>query len=204
MQPLGERLRARTRRLLPGLPLLCLATLLFVGRVLGQENHGTPGLSGNTQRLEQPTSQATSQLGVALVSRATLLPVPRTVEELAGDAMLRVSGFHRFSEEAEVVLARPMSTAELRNVGLGPFALQEHDGDKVLVVVRGDFDSPIYAPLRPTAENNYLRAKYVAFVYHRWTGGVAGTIASPDGEWFRSLLPGGELPSDRATRRSAP
>jgi hypothetical protein len=133
----------------------------------------------------------------------TRLPVPRTVEELAQDAMLRVRSFHRFSAAAEVVLARPMSRAELRAVGLGSHALQENDGDKVLVVVRGDFDatSVVYAPLRPTAENNYLRAKYVAFVYDRWTGGAAGTIASPGGEVFRGVLPDAMLASGAPIRR---
>ena len=129
---------------------------------------------------------------VFLFERKSL--VNASVEEVKQRALDYTSArFKIVSGTPEVVLARPIISAELPNLGLGTH-LPGPEIPMMLVVVHGNIDTN----LRSAAPREYrhTQVEYIAYVFDLMAGFPMITATSHRGGAFRSLLNNPNLPED--------
>ena len=118
--------------------------------------------------------------------------VSASVEEVKQRALDYTSArFKIVSGTPEVVLARPVISAELPNLGLGTH-LPGTEIPMMLVVVHGNIDTN----LRSAAPRKYrhTQVEYIAYVFDLMAGFPMITATSHRGGAFRSLLNNPNLP----------
>ena len=122
--------------------------------------------------------------------------VNASVEEVKQRALEYTSArFKIVSGTPEVVLARPVISAELPNLGLGTHLPGSPEIPMMLVVVHGNIDVTNLRSPTPR-EYRHRQVEYIAYVFDLIAGFPMITATSHRGGAFRSLLNNPNLPED--------
>lgn len=172
------------RLFLAGVSTVLLNELLISNGVLAQN-------ASSSSPQESPTMRSSNNFNKRPLTAASTEEVGQVAIDYTR------TRFNILSKEPQVVIARPVTTDDLSDLGLPTDDYDPQDFPQMLVVLKGDFDvSNLFIGGKNSPNTWHKRVNYIAYIFDLRAGAPMLTQTSAKGGILRKLLNDPTLPND--------